>query len=291
VAYGSEGATQVASLGPNRWISEVVDPDGGLGVSMDVDAEGNPHLSYFTSSGAVKHAHSIGGGAWEISDVGEGATTSPTSIAVDDAGIHHVAWQTAEGIAYATNDTEDGSFAEQALPPATAGGTRPAAGAQVEGTVYVAWFDQEDGELQMAVLSDAEPLLAVPSPTGGPAGGPAAAECEPEGPGLSLEAPPGAAGTGFDPTCLAANAGEAFTVDFNNADTVPHNFSIYTDDTATESLFEGEIVNPASSTQYQPEPIDEAGNLFFRCDLHPTTMTGTFVVAEAGGGGGGGGGS
>ena len=42
-----------------------------------------------------------------------------------------------------------------------------------------AWFDAEDGELQMAIRSDSEPLLAVPSPTAAPGGGPAAAECEP----------------------------------------------------------------------------------------------------------------
>jgi plastocyanin len=291
VAYGSEGATLIARQGPNRWTSETVDPDGGLGVSMDLDADGNPHLAYLDGSGAVKHAHSIDRSPWEISDVGAGAVTSPASIAVDDAGVHHVAWQTAEGIAYADNDTEDGSFAEQELPPAVAGGTQPAVGARVEGTVQVAWFDQENGELQMAMLSDTEPLLAMPSPTAAPPGGGVAA-CEPGGTDIQLTAPPGAAGTGFDTDCLAVNSGEAYTVALDNQDTTPHNFSVYTDDSAAEALLDGsaDLVDPGASFTYQGEPIPDPGEFFFRCDLHPTTMTGTFVVAGAEGGGSGGGG-
>jgi plastocyanin len=286
VAYGSEGATQVAGRAGAQWVSEIVDPDGGLGVSMDLDADGVPHLSYFNGSGAVKHAHQAGDG-WDVSDVGEGATTSPTSIAVDDAGIHHVAWQTVEGIAYADNAEDD--FAERELSPATAGGTRPRVGAQVEG-VFVAWFDQENGELQMAILADQEPLLAVPSPTAAAPGGAPAAECQPEGTELSLVAPSGAAGTGFDTDCLAVNAGEAYTVTLDNQDSTPHNLSVYTDDSAAEALLDGSanIVDPGGSFDYPGDPIDDPASYFFRCDLHPSTMTGTFVVAGGEGSGNGG---
>jgi plastocyanin len=287
VAYGSEGATQFAQEVGNRWTSELVDQSGGAGVSMAVNPDGVPHIAFFDGPGAVRRA-TPSADVWDVTDVGEGATSSPTSIAVGEDGAIHVGWQTAEGIAYAAGP--EGQLAAVELPPAAAGGTQPRVGTGPEGAAYVAWFDAENGELQMAIRSDAEPLLAVPSPTAAPGGGPAAAECEPQGPELSLEAPPGAAGSGFDTDCLAVGAGEEFTVDFNNADTAPHNFSIYTDDSAAENLFEGEIVNPSASTTYEPDPIDEAGNLFFRCDLHPTTMTGTFVVAEAGGGAGGGGG-
>jgi plastocyanin len=288
VAYGSEGATQFAVQGPNRWSSEVVDESGGAGVSMVVDGNGVPHVSYFDAGGTVKLAEPAAD-RWAPSEVGAGATTSPTSIAVDDAGVRHLAWQTGEGVAYA-NDAQ-GTFAEQELPPAVAGGTQPAVGARVEGTVQVAWLDHENGELQMAMLSDTEPLLAMPSPTAAPPGGGVAA-CEPGGTDLQLAAPPGAAGTGFDTDCLAVNAAEAYTVTLDNQDTTPHNFSVYTDESATEPLLDGsaDIVNPGASFTYQGEPIPEAGEFFFRCDLHPTTMTGTFVVAEAEGGGGAGGG-
>lgn len=290
VAYGSDGATQFALQGPSRWSNEVVDESGGAGVSMVVDGNGVPHVSYFDAAGAVKHAEPAAD-RWAPSEVGGGATTSPTSIAVDDGGVRHVTWQTPEGIAYA-NDTQ-GSFAEQELPPAVTGGTLPTVGARVEGTVQVAWFDQENGEVQMAMLSDTEPLLAMPSPTAAAPGGGVAA-CEPGGTELQLTAPSGAAGTGFDSDCLAVNAGEAYGVTLDNQDTTPHNFSVYTDDSGTEPLLDGsaDLVDPGASFTYQGEAIPEAGEFFFRCDLHPTTMTGTFVVAEpeAGGGGGGGGG-
>lgn len=291
VAYGSDGATQFALDGPSRWSSEVVDESGGAGVSMAVDADGVPHVVYFDASGAVKHAEPAAD-RWDPSEVGGGATASPTSLAVGDDGVRHVAWQAGEGISYASDAEAD--FAEEELPPAVAGGVQPAVGAGPEGTVYVAWFDEEDGELQMAIRSDTEPLLAVPSPSAGPGGGAPVAECQPEGTELALVAPPGAAGTGFDTDCLAVNAGEAYSVALDNQDSLPHNFSAYTDESATEALLDGgaDIVDPASSFTYQGDPVEEPGDYFFRCDLHPTTMTGTFVVAggEDGGGGGGGGG-
>jgi plastocyanin len=284
VAYGSEGATQVARRGGARWTSEVVDPDGGLGVSLGLDADGNPHLAYLNEVGAVKHAHQAGEG-WEVSDVGDGAQESPASIAVDQEGIHHVVWQTADGLAYASN--AEGDFAEEELPPSTAGGARPRVGAGAEGAVYVAWYDAEETELQMATRTDDEPLLAVPSPEDiGGGTGPGAA-CEPEGTELSIAAQ----NLAFDTDCLAVEAGQAFTITLDNQDTVPHNVAIYPAPPPGEALFTGETFTGPATQTYEPEPIEEEGQLYFQCDVHPN-MNGTFVVAggEQGGGGGGGGG-
>ena len=54
-------------------------------------------------------------------------------------------------------------------------------------------------------------------------------------------------------------------------------------------LFQGETFAGPDEQTYQVDPL-QAGDFFFRCDVHPTQMTGTFVVAEEGGGGGGNGG-
>jgi hypothetical protein len=282
VAFGARGTeVNVARRQGARWVGEIVDPAGGQGVGMDVDADGNPHLAYLTAGGDVKHAHSIDGGPWEVSDVGSRATGSPASIAVDAEGVHHVAWQTSDGLAYAGN--AGGEFAEEELPASTAEGVRPRVGAGADGTVYVAFRDGGDTEVQMAVRSEDEPLLAVPSAeeTGG--GGPAPTgppPCEPEGTELSITAQ----NIAFDTDCLAAPVGEAFTVEFNNQDsTPPHNFAIYTDQSAVEAIFQGEIFPGPATETYDVDPIEEEGSLFFRCDVHPTTMTGTFVVAAAGG--------
>jgi hypothetical protein len=293
VAFGSAGESLVAIPRGNRWFSETADPDGGAGVSLALDADGVPHVSYSSSGGAVREAHQAADG-WEVSDVGQGATDSATSIAVDDAGVHHIVWQTAEGIAYAANP--EGEFAEQELPPTVEGGVQPTVGARVEGSVYVAWYDQTNGELQMAILSDTEPLLAVPSPTAAPpGGGDGAAACEPEGDVLTIAAPPGALTDGFDKDCLAVEAGQPYTIEFDNQDPGQiHNVNVYPDESSMEALlqppFEGDITGP-DSIAYEGDPIEEPGDLFFKCDFHSTSMTGTFVVAEAGGGGGGGGGS
>jgi plastocyanin len=59
---------------------------------------------------------------------------------------------------------------------------------------------------------------------------------------------------------------------------IPHNIAIYTDDTATESLFVGELVTGPTSVDYEIPALD-AGEYFFRCDVHPTTMLGTVTAA------------
>jgi plastocyanin len=277
VAFGDSGRTIVARSGA-AWSSETADPNGGVSVSMDVDGDGNPHVAYATPDGQVKHAHSIGGGPWEVTEVGDGAE-GPTSIAVDDQGVHHVAWQTAQGVAYATN--AEGEFRPEEVPGAE-GGAMPRVGAGTDGAVYLAWYDTEGSELVLAVRSDREPLLAVPppaSPTGQPTGQPTGpAPCEPSGTTLTIAAPPGAAGNGFDTDCLAAPAGEAFTIEFDNSDTGQiHNVGIYQTQ-GGEAFFQGETITAPDTATYEVEAIEEAGQYHFQCDVHPTTMTGTFVV-------------
>lgn len=86
-----------------------------------------------------------------------------------------------------------------------------------------------------------------------------------------------AAGVAFDTNEVALTAGEETTIPFNNEDSVPHNFSIYEDDSATKDLFVGAEVAGGASTDYDIPPL-EKGEYFFRCDLHPSSMIGTVVV-------------
>jgi hypothetical protein len=118
---------------------------------------------------------------------------------------------------------------------------------------------------------------ASPGETPPPGGGGA---CKPSGTELSISAPAGATGTGFDATCLAAPADETFTVEFTNDDSVVHNWALFRDPSAQEQLGGGTIDEPIAggeSQTYQVEAL-EAGEYFYRCDFHPTVMTGTFVV-------------
>ncbi|HEX2883781.1 MAG TPA: cupredoxin domain-containing protein [Candidatus Limnocylindria bacterium] len=79
----------------------------------------------------------------------------------------------------------------------------------------------------------------------------------------------------FDPGTLSVAGGEAFTIALVNEDAMPHNIAIYTDESKSEKLFEGELVT--DGTIVYDIPALDAGEYFFDCSLHPT-MTGTLVV-------------
>jgi glucose/arabinose dehydrogenase/plastocyanin len=82
----------------------------------------------------------------------------------------------------------------------------------------------------------------------------------------------------FDTTNLTVPAGARVVMTFVNADPVPHNFALYTDNAALTPLFVGDTVQGPSTVTYTFTAPSAAGNYFFRCDIHPATMTGTFVV-------------
>ena len=81
----------------------------------------------------------------------------------------------------------------------------------------------------------------------------------------------------YDAKTLRAPASEAFTIVFRNEDPgVPHNVAIYTDSSASHSLFVGQIFNGPKTVDYHV-PALSPGRFFFRCDVHHQ-MTGTFQV-------------
>ena len=89
----------------------------------------------------------------------------------------------------------------------------------------------------------------------------------------------------FDKTELDLPAAQPVTISFENKDAaIPHNISIYTDDTASTPLFQGELFPGIATQTYDIEPL-EVGEYYFRCDVHPT-MNGTVVVSASDAGGG-----
>jgi hypothetical protein len=298
VGFGDHGRTMVARPAQSdgalsAWTTETVG-NGGYGVSMDVDGDGNPHVAYYDSRGNVRHAHSIGGAPWEVTDIDSvGAPTKgpsdarwSTGIALDDQGVHHVTWAdtTEHRIEYATN--ADDGFQPQAVNGGE-NGTNPSIAVSADGqTLVLAWSDAFNTNLDVAQTSSGELVLAHPTqrpplPTGAPS-----AECEPEGgTELSIAAPAGASSAGFDKDCLAMDSGTQFTVMFDNQDdAIPHNWTLYTDSSASQRLGGSEGVQDPTdggqSSTYEVPALD-AGTFFFRCDFHPTSMVGTFVVPEA----------
>jgi plastocyanin len=101
--------------------------------------------------------------------------------------------------------------------------------------------------------------------------------CAPSGTTIKLMAK----NTMFDAGCLAAPAGQAVTVDFDNEDPLPHNLAIYSADPMVDknatTLFQGALVTGPKMTTYSV-PALSAGTYHFHCDVHPTQMYGAFVV-------------
>ena len=82
----------------------------------------------------------------------------------------------------------------------------------------------------------------------------------------------------FSSDRLTVPAGEPFGLAFDNEDDgVPHNVAIYTDDSAVQSLFVGDVVEGPKTVTYDVPAIG-SGEYYFRCDVHPQ-MNGTLEAA------------
>ncbi len=81
----------------------------------------------------------------------------------------------------------------------------------------------------------------------------------------------------FNPRQLRVPGGGQVSVRFTNSDAVPHNFAVYQDQSATRVIYRGETF-PGPATRNETFKAPPPGRYFFRCDVHPTTMTGTLVV-------------
>jgi len=190
-----------------------------------------------------------------------------------------VAWEDGDGIHLASG--AKGKIDEIETPD-TAGGVSPAVAVTEDGaSVYLAWYDTEEGDLRLGTYAELTDLkIGVPSPAPKVVTAPGGASCgKDKKPVLSIVAQ----GTAFDPTCLVAPAGEPFTIEFDNKDpaatTGPHNIVIATDEasTSTNPIFRGDLVPGPDTVEYEVPAIDDAGSYFFHCEVHPS-MTGTLAV-------------
>jgi len=87
-----------------------------------------------------------------------------------------------------------------------------------------------------------------------------------------------ASGLAFDKSTIRVSAGAQVTINFTNSDQIQHNFALYTDSTASTPIFIGGFIGPGKTTYTFTAP-STPGTYFFRCNTHPTTMTGSFVVS------------
>jgi plastocyanin len=139
------------------------------------------------------------------------------------------------------------------------------------------------GGFQFPPVGPSPSGLPSVSPSPSSSSSPQGAACRPSGAtSITVDAPVGASVNGFAQTCLAVPPGKDFTVTFKNEDTgIQHTWALFKDSTATDLLGGAPnaaafITGPAQTT-YQLNALP-AGTYFYRCDIHPTVMTGTFVV-------------
>jgi len=100
-----------------------------------------------------------------------------------------------------------------------------------------------------------------------------AGKCSPSGAALTVNAKD----IKFDKECLAAPAGAAFTIAFNNQEAVPHNVVISDSHDSKTPKFDGEVITGPKETTYNV-PALAAGAYHFHCKIHPDQMNGDFVV-------------
>ena len=118
--------------------------------------------------------------------------------------------------------------------------------------------------------------LMIFKPTLGFGGDAAAAECPP--PPEDIASVCAVDSQSFVTDRIEAPAGEAFELQFFNQEAgVEHNVAIYTDESATESLFVGDFILGVGSGTYDVPALD-TGEYYFRCDVHPV-MSGTVEVS------------
>ena len=287
---GAAGAVMAARLDGDAWMSEVVETGiAPSGLSVTVDADGTPWVTYYTGDGEV-HLATNSGTTWATSSVAEakpgngtGNLAETTGVAITADGTVYVSWfDTATNGVHLAGGAQGAAF-EAIETVGTEGGGFPSISVTGDGSrVFLAWYDLLTENLLLGVLGEASDILvAQPSPTTPPApptsAGPPV-EC-PRG-GLELVAPSGAAVSGFAQTTLSAPADEDFTICFDNQDSgVQHNVNVYTAAPPDgESVAAGGIiVGPAQENL--DVPGQPAGSYFYQCDVHPTTMTGTLDVA------------
>ncbi|HEY7332393.1 MAG TPA: cupredoxin domain-containing protein [Candidatus Limnocylindria bacterium] len=84
----------------------------------------------------------------------------------------------------------------------------------------------------------------------------------------------------FSAPCMVATAGEAFTIHFENLESVPHDVAVYREEAKTNEIMRGEIITgPEAEVDYPVEAL-VAGEYYFVCTVH-SAMNGTLFVVDA----------
>jgi plastocyanin len=95
-----------------------------------------------------------------------------------------------------------------------------------------------------------------------------------------------AAKMAYDQFVITVPAGAAVVVHFHNREDpgssqvtgIAHNFAVYDSPAAQTKIFSGAIITGGQDITYRFTAPAAPGTYFFRCDVHPSVMKGTFIV-------------
>jgi len=85
----------------------------------------------------------------------------------------------------------------------------------------------------------------------------------------------------FNPKTAKGEKGKSVTINFKNEGAVAHTLTLYSDDAHTKRVAGGDTGTvSAGGSKTLTIPASEAtGDLYFRCEIHPTQMTGEVSIA------------
>jgi len=289
VIFADAGKRMVesATLTGGTWVLATVE-SGVTGDGLSVSASGGKaYAAYFTGDGAV-HVAVGQGGAWTVKDAGTAPNPDPqatgtaaprTAVTADDKTIW-VAWDDKDKGVVLVSGTD--TFAPVSTP-GTASGSAPALAVGSRGTI-LSWYNATTQNLMVGSLGENKDLLlANPSPSLTLSIAPTTpAGC---GKDKKVSLTEVAKGTAFQEACLVADAGKSFVIDFDNQDpasaTGPHNIVIFKTaadvSNPSSALFTGDPVLGPAKVNYDVKSLS-AGDYYFHCEFHPTTMIGTLAV-------------
>ena len=106
-------------------------------------------------------------------------------------------------------------------------------------------------------------------------GGAANTNCSATGNSITVVA----SNVAFASDCIAATANQAYTVSFENKDTVTHNIVfLESHNPGAAVFFRADLVAGTSTKTFSAGPFTKAGVFAFHCEIHPDRMSGAFVV-------------
>ncbi|MAF85873.1 MAG: hypothetical protein CL875_05280 [Dehalococcoidales bacterium] len=85
----------------------------------------------------------------------------------------------------------------------------------------------------------------------------------------------------FDKNTITVPAGAEVTVIFDHKDSgVHHNLTVSLTEAVRKSIYNGNIITGPATINYRFLAPSTPGTYFFRCDVHPSSMTGDFIVTD-----------